>query len=447
MKAKLRRILPVIVVFVLAGAALGWYFIARTDSGVNGVITASGTVEAVTVIISPEISGRVTEVLVTQGETVTAGQPLITLDGTLLQTQRKLAEAGLAAAQSGWETAGAALETARTQYQQVLEAARLAESPARSAALGSPQPADFDQPVWYFTKEEQIAAMEAELEAARKALDDALQKLDALLKDPAYAGILAAEKRLALARAAYLTAQDALNQAKASGDSELKEAAQATFDTAESALDDAQQAYADLLTSDEGKELLKARARVRSAEDRYHAALDRLARLHSGEDSYPVKLAAAAVRQAEAGATQAEKAVNTAQAQLDAIDAQIGKLTVFAPSAGTVIERNIQPGEIAIAGSTALVIGQLGRLTITVYIPEDRYGEIRLGQIVAITVDSFPGQTFSGSVTRIADHAQFTPRNVQTEEGRRTTVFAVEISVSDPESGLKPGMPADVSFD
>jgi HlyD family secretion protein len=289
--------------------------------------------------------------------------------------------------------------------------------------------------------------MEAELEAARKALDDALQKLDALLKDPAYAGILAAEKRLALARAAYLTAQDALNQAKASGDSELKEAAQATFDTAESALDDAQQAYADLLTSDEGKELLKARARVRAAENRYHAALDRLAQLHTGEDSYPVKLAAAAVRQAEAGAAQAQKAVDQAQAQLDAIDAQIGKLTVFAPSAGTVIERNIQPGEIAIAGSTALVIGQLGRLTITVYIPEDRYGEIRLGQIVAITVDSFPGQTFSGSVTRIADHAQFTPRNVQTEEGRRTTVFSVEISVGDPESGLKPGMPADVSFD
>jgi HlyD family secretion protein len=446
MKAKIRRILPVIVVLVLAGAALGWYFITQSDSNANGVITASGTVEAVEVIISPEISGRVTEVLVTQGETVAAGQPLITLDGTLLQAQRKLAEAGLAAAQSGWETADAALDTARTQYQQVLETARLAESPARSAALGSTQPADFDQPAWYFTKEEQIAAMEAEVDSARKALDEEFQKLDALLKDPAYAGILAAEKRLAQARAAYLTAKDAVNQARAAGDAEWIDAAQATFDTAETELDDAQQAYQELLTSDEGKELLKARARVRAAEDRYHAALDRLARLHTGEDSYPVKLAAAAVRQAEAGAAQAEKAIHQAQAQLDAIDAQIGKLTVFAPCAGTVIERNIQPGETAIAGSTALVIGQLDRLTITVYIPEDRYGEIHLGQTVAITVDSFPGQTFTGSVTRIADRAQFTPRNVQTEEGRRTTVFAVEISVADPESGLKPGMPADVAF-
>ncbi|MGB7539825.1 MAG: efflux RND transporter periplasmic adaptor subunit [Anaerolineales bacterium] len=447
MKAKLRRILPVIIILVLIGAALGWYFITRANSTTSGVITASGTVEAVEVIISPEISGRVTEVLVVQGETVAEGQPLIKLDDTLLQAQRKSAEAGLAAAQSGWDTARAALDTARTQYEQVLETARLAESTARSAALGSAQPADFDQPVWYFTKQEQIAAMEAEVEAARKAWDEELQKLDALRKDPAYAGILAAETRLAQARAAYLTAQDSLNLAKANGDAELIDAAQATFDAAKTDLDDAQQAYKDLLTTDEGKELLEARARVRAAEDRYHTALDRLARLHTGEDSYPVKLAAGAVRQTEAAAAQAEKAVKQAQAQLDAIDAQIGKLTVYAPSAGTVIERNIQPGEVAIAGSTALVIGQLDRLTITVYISEERYGEIRLGQTVSITADSFPGQTFSGSVTRIADRAQFTPRNVQTEEGRRSTVFAVEVTVSDLESGLKPGMPADVVFE
>jgi HlyD family secretion protein len=49
-------------------------------------------------------------------------------------------------------------------------------------------------------------------------------------------------------------------------------------------------------------------------------------------------------------------------------------------------------------------------------------------------------------VIRIADRAEFTPRNVQTQEGRRTTVFAVEISVSDPGGWLKPGMPADVLF-
>jgi HlyD family secretion protein len=448
MKEKLRRIVPVVVILVLAGAALAWYFIARSGSQTNSAITASGTVEAVEVIISPEISGRVTDVFVAQGESVTAGQALIKLDGTLLQSQKKSAQAGLGTAQAGLDSARAALETARTQYQQVLETARLAESPARSAALGSSQPSDFELPNWYFTKEEQITAMEAEVEAAHKALETEREKLKTLLNDPDYAGILAAEQRLAQARAAYLTAQDALNKAKAAGaDRELIDAAQAQFDAAKQELDDAQQAYDELLKTDQGKTLLEARARVRAAEERYYAALDRLARLHTGEDSYAVKLAAAAVQQAEAAVTQAEKAVSQAQAQLDTLDTQIGKLTVFAPADGTVIERDIEPGEMAIAGSTALVIGQLDTLTITVYIPEDRYGEIRLGETVEITVDSFPGRTFAGSVTRIADRAQFTPRNVQTEEGRRTMVFAVEITVSNPGPELKPGMPADVAFE
>jgi len=54
---------------------------------------------------------------------------------------------------------------------------------------------------------------------------------------------------------------------------------------------------------------------------------------------------------------------------------------------------------------------------------------------------------FSGTVTQIADQAEFTPRNVQTEEGRKTTVFAVQLQVSDTQNRLKPGMPADVLFE
>jgi len=448
MNEKLRRILPVVIILLLAGAAVAWYYFGRAGTRTNDSLSASGTVEAVEVIIAPEISGRVAEVLVSRGESVTAGQALIKLDGTLLQAQRKLAEAGQGSAQAGLDTARAALDTARTQYRQVLEAARLAESSTRSADWRLPQPSDFDLPVWYFSKEEQIAAMDAEVETARQALDIERSGLNTLLSGPEYAGILAAEERLAQARAAYLTAQDVLDRAEAAAaDSDLIDAAQEQFDAAKTGLDDAQKAYGELLTTDQGQELLKARARVRAAEERYGTALDRLARLHTGEDSYAVKLAAAAVRQAEAAATQAEQAINQTQAQLDSIDAQIGKLTVYAPASGTVIQRNIEPGEMALAGSTALVLGQLDRLTITVYIPEDRYGEIRLGQKVKITVDSFPGRMFSGSVTRIADRAEFTPRNVSTEEGRRTTVFAVEITVSNPGPELKPGMPADVAFE
>jgi len=441
-----RRILPVAVVLILAAVAVGWYALGRSEAEADGVITASGTVEAVEVIISPELSGRVAEVLAEKGDVVAAGDPLFRLDDTLLQAQRDLAAAGQAAAQAGWHTAQAALATARTQYDQVLETARLAESPVRTSDWGD-APYEFEWPLWYFSKEEQFAAAVKEVENARMALAAEQDALNTLLDDPDYAGIAAAEQRLAQARAAFLTALDALNRAKVSYDQDLIDAAQDQYDSAETELEEAQQAYGDLLQTDQGGELLKARSRVRAAQARYASALEMLARLHTGEDSYPVKLAAAAVAQAEAAVNQAEKTAVQAQAQLDSIDVQIGKLTVLAPAGGTVIERNIEPGEMALAGSSAMIIGQLDRLTITVYIPEDRYGEIRLGQSVDITVDSFPGRTFTGTVTRIADRAEFTPRNVQTEEGRRTTVFAVDISVVDPGSELKPGMPADVAFE
>jgi HlyD family secretion protein len=61
-------------------------------------------------------------------------------------------------------------------------------------------------------------------------------------------------------------------------------------------------------------------------------------------------------------------------------------------------------------------------------------------------VDPFPGDTFTATVIHIADQAEFTPKNVQTVSGRKSTVFAIKLQVQDPSGKLKPGMPADVTF-
>ena len=63
-----------------------------------------------------------------------------------------------------------------------------------------------------------------------------------------------------------------------------------------------------------------------------------------------------------------------------------------------------------------------------------------------ISVDSFPSETFKGEVVRIADKAEYTPRNVQSADGRATTVYAIKILVPNPNQRLNPGMPADVDF-
>ena len=80
---------------------------------------------------------------------------------------------------------------------------------------------------------------------------------------------------------------------------------------------------------------------------------------------------------------------------------------------------------------------------LTVYVTENQFGKVKLGADAAVKVDSFPNETFKGTVSYISDEAEYTPRNTQTAESRSSTVFAVEIGLSNPDQKLKPGMPAD----
>lgn len=156
--------------------------------------------------------------------------------------------------------------------------------------------------------------------------------------------------------------------------------------------------------------------------------------------------AEAGLAQAQAGARQAETLLDQAQANLNLIELQIEKLTVYSRVDGVVMVKTVEEGELLQPGATAMTIGLLDDLRITIYVPEEEYGRIKLGDEAEVMVDSFPDQVFTAEVIRIADQAEYTPRNVQTEEDRRTTVFAIELSVSDGEGLLKPGMPADVKF-
>jgi HlyD family secretion protein len=159
-----------------------------------------------------------------------------------------------------------------------------------------------------------------------------------------------------------------------------------------------------------------------------------------------VKIAETQLAQAGANLLQIETSLEQVLAEIHLIDIQISKLTIKSSTSGIIRARNIEPGEVVQAGAVAITLDKIDSLVITVYIPEDRYGQISLGDHAQVTVDSFPGEIIDAVVTRIADRAEFTPRNVQTEEGRRTTVFAIELSVLNPEGKLKPGMPADVTF-
>jgi HlyD family secretion protein len=88
----------------------------------------------------------------------------------------------------------------------------------------------------------------------------------------------------------------------------------------------------------------------------------------------------------------------------------------------------------------------LNDIWIRVYVPEERFGQMGVGDKVSVKVDAFPDKIFEGTVVQLASRAEFTPRNVQTVEGRHAQVFGVKIAIDNHEQLLRLGMPADVTF-
>lgn len=474
--------LPVrILVVLIALSAIGYYAFRSLKAPDDGQLKASGTIESVTVNISPEMAGKATEVLAEEGQPVKAGDPLLRLDDSLLASQRAVALAQLDSAMAGTQAAQNALLTAKAQHQITLEAA-LAQGKSTRLQDWFSDPDLFEQPGWYYTRLEQIKAAQAQVDGAQKAVQDAQANLDELSQTLVQADFVDAEQRLLDARLAYLIAQTvnfrAQNSAtedvpvgrynrthcgtnqgyfvenarltnqiyKCTGDEQLGDAGRALYNNARDELEASQQHYNELLSSEAADSVLQARADLSVAQERYYSALDFLRTLQTGDQSTAVTAAQGAVDQAQIAVDQAQRGVDQVQASLDLLDAQIAKLVVYAPMDGIILTRNVEPGEFVQPGATTFAMADLNNITITVYVPEDRYGQISLGQQAVLTVDSFPGETFTAQVVRMADQAEFTPRNVQTVEGRSSTVYAIKLNVTDSKGRLKIGMPADVTF-
>jgi len=473
--------LPVrIVIALVILSTIVYYAFRSLTVEAGGELKASGTIESVIVNVSPEMAGKVKEVLVEEGQFVRMGDPLLSLDDSLLAAQRTVAQSGVDSARSALLTAQSTYAMAQAQHDATLTSARAQQGAGRLTDWSSRAPNWFEQPLWYFSQDEQIDAAQLEVEAALERLAQAQAELDRVIQGLENSDFVEAEAQLSSARMGYLVAKTVRDHAQMtggkvspedvqvdippyvpstyrvkiaiakdlSGDSDIVSSAQDALDDANAQLDAAEKAYADLLTTDAADRVLEARAALSVAQERYEVALDTLSRLQTGENSPQVNISSEAVNQADALLKQAESAVHQAEANLALLDTQIAKLVVYAPADGTVLMRNVEPGEFVQPGSVALTLADLSELTITVYVPENRLNEIKLGQQAAVTIDVASGDSpvFDARIIHISDQAEFTPRNVQTVEGRSSTVFAVKLKVTDTDGKLKIGMPADVVF-
>jgi HlyD family secretion protein len=433
-------VLMILVFLFLAGCT-------GLGNNANIPLKASGTTSIVSVQVAPEISGKITEIKVAKGDQVQAGDILFELDDQFLLAQVDQANASVQVAQANLDLAQNKLASAQAQYDLSAQAARLQDQPDQIAAWKSNPPESSNLPGWYFGKSEQVAAIQVLLDTAQKNLDDELSNLDTVLKDASNQDFVSAEKRLDQAEQAYIIAQTTLDDAKAAKDTtDIQDAAQKDLDSAKSELDSAQNAYNRMLSTDEASRVLEARARAAVAQDRLTNTQVALDSLRTGDQSLQVTSAHTGLDQAKSAVSQAQASLSQAQAALQLAKIQLSKAVVPSPISGTVLSQPMNAGEVAAAGATVVEVGDLDQVTLDVYIPEDQYGRVQLGQEADVVVDSFPEKTFTGKVIFISDQAEFTPRTVQTVESRSTTVYKVEINIPNPDHDLKPGMPADATI-
>jgi multidrug resistance efflux pump len=411
----MKRVIPIIILLAAVGAGYWWFTQTKVDASLSTALTGSGTIEAEKVAITTEIGGRIIAIEVDEGDEVRAGQVLVEIDpANLLALQTQLAAA--------WATAKANLTAV--------------SAPPRS---------------------EDIAAAQAQLAQTKAARDGAKtiwETARALVNNPHEL-----QARLSQAQAQVTEAQKSFEQAQVQlKRAEIQAEVASRNQSSHAALVQNEVAQEQLRATQVGVKMMEValtgvKQQVELLTQLRDHPLQLIAQANSAKAAYQQAEAAVQVAEAnltavKAGPTQediavAEAQVAEAEAALAAAQVQLDKLTLTAPRAGLVSHKSVNAGELAAPGTTLLELSDIETVDLTVYIPETQIGRVKVGQQALVFVDAYPGEVFEGTVTFITPQAEFTPRNVQTQEERVNLVFGVKITLANPDHRLKPGMPAD----
>jgi HlyD family secretion protein len=169
-----------------------------------------------------------------------------------------------------------------------------------------------------------------------------------------------------------------------------------------------------------------------------------------------VERARAAVKMAEANAIEMkrrEQELHTRRAEaarskasVALIDTQLADTVAVAPVDGVVLVKAADVGEVLAPGTTVMTIGDIDHPWLRGYVNETDLGKVKLGSKVRVTTDSYKGKVYSGRVTFISSEAEFTPKQIQTQQERVKLVYRVKIELENPNHELKSNMPADAEI-
>lgn len=362
-----------------------------------------------------EGSGIIAEVYVAEGDEVKVGDPLLKLKTDDLERAVKQAQL--------------ALEVTRNQLDQLMEPATEADLNQAYASLASAKEALADL---------QAGPTEAELAAAQTSLAAAQASYQELLDGLSEAEVTQLSTDLHKAYLALDQAQQSYNEIAYRDD---KGQSQQAMDLQSATIDyDAAKAAYDVATEGaSSSEVQQALSSIEQARVQVESLTPTKADLLSAEAqvaSSEATLTSLLNGPTETEVHNAELSIDQAQLDLDEAQANLDEATLRATIDGIVLSIDVAVGQKTTSDlSSALIIGDLTKLELPVYVAEVDINKVELGQVVKIVVDALTDQLFQGEVSRIAPISEASSGVVNYE----VTVQLKDLKIED---GVRPGMTA-----
>lgn len=154
-------------------------------------------------------------------------------------------------------------------------------------------------------------------------------------------------------------------------------------------------------------------------------------------------LAIKGFRQEDIDAAQAQ--YESAQANLVLAEINLGDTQLFSPEAGQLLTKVNEPGSVVAEGAPVYVLSLLTPVWVRTYLEEPDLTKVRPGMSASVWADGHKNP-FPAQIGYISSQAEFTPKNVETQELRTSLVYRMRLVVDDPHHILRQGMPVTVTI-
>ncbi len=133
------------------------------------------------------------------------------------------------------------------------------------------------------------------------------------------------------------------------------------------------------------------------------------------------------------------------QAQLDELAVALTKTVIRSPNVPTVVQTQfLWPGEFAQPGTAIVAVLDPKDKYVQIYVPVADVGRVRVGDGVAIELDSRPGHRVPGEISFVADKANFTPEKIETRSDRMGQVYRAKVRILEEVESFQPGTEGNV---